>query len=311
MSLPASLLTYTPRLRLRIERERDQVKTVETKEELEEVLRLRHRVYRGELAGKPTKVAGLEHDAFDALCDHMMILENKTSRVIGTYRLNASVFNRRFYSEKEFHLKNILALPGGKLEIGRACIDSAFRSGGVFSLLWRGILAYFEKISARYLFGCSSVPLASGLSPAIQSAAVYQWLSAKYLSAAPLRIKPRFFHRVPFFKTALRSFKNTSDEELEKEMVRRWTGDTDGKVVTKGSRGEKIPEQKMDFPSPTKLRDLVSELLLFYLRAGAVICGPPAFDREFRCFDFFTLLDMQRVGDQTRGHFHIPLVGQE
>lgn len=37
----------------------------------------------------------------------------------------------------------------------------------------------------------------------------------------------------------------------------------------------------------------VPKLLAAYLALGAVLCGPPAIDREFRTIDFLTLLDLQ------------------
>ncbi len=44
-------------------------------------------------------------------------------------------------------------------------------------------------------------------------------------------------------------------------------------------------------------------LIKGYLRLGAVVCGPPALDREFGTTDFFVLLDMQKLSNEYLGRF--------
>lgn len=45
--------------------------------------------------------------------------------------------------------------------------------------------------------------------------------------------------------------------------------------------------------STARAEALLPPLLRFYLRAGAKIALDPAYDREFACIDFFTVVDMQ------------------
>lgn len=40
-----------------------------------------------------------------------------------------------------------------------------------------------------------------------------------------------------------------------------------------------------------------------YLRYGALVCGPPAIDREFRTIDFLVLFDVQALDERTRDLF--------
>ena len=50
----------------------------------------------------------------------------------------------------------------------------------------------------------------------------------------------------------------------------------------------------------------IPRLLSAYLALGAVVCGPPAIDREFRTIDFLTWIDVESpavVAMQARGRF--------
>jgi putative hemolysin len=50
--------------------------------------RLRHRVFAGELGARlDGPEPGLDSDSFDAHCDHLLVREEATAEVVGTYRL--------------------------------------------------------------------------------------------------------------------------------------------------------------------------------------------------------------------------------
>jgi putative hemolysin len=44
-----------------------------------------------------------------------------------------------------------------------------------------------------------------------------------------------------------------------------------------------------------KVPRLIPSLLNTYLAIGAMICGEPAYDREFRCMDYLTILDVETM----------------
>jgi len=52
--------------------------------------------------------------------DHIIIIDKNINKIIGTYRIN--IYNKKFYSAKEFYINDLLALKGKKAELGRACI---------------------------------------------------------------------------------------------------------------------------------------------------------------------------------------------
>ncbi|MGZ3694801.1 MAG: GNAT family N-acetyltransferase [Bdellovibrionota bacterium] len=132
------------------------LKTAENPFELRQALQLRHEIFYKELQNKETSDR-LDVDELDLICDHLLICDKTSGRVVGTYRLISSTFSDRFYSQGEFHIGEILNLPGTKLELGRACIHKDFRNGAIINLLWKGIIEYVKKTDAKYLFGCASV----------------------------------------------------------------------------------------------------------------------------------------------------------
>ena len=147
---------FTPNAPFEFERGDYQIKTAMNGDELERCLKLRYDVFFKEFQDKKRTV-GIDIDKLDFLCDHLMINERATGRLVGTYRLNCSAFTEKFYSTGEFHIEKILSEPGIKLELGRACVDKDFRHGSVLTLLWRAIAHYLILTESKSLFGCASI----------------------------------------------------------------------------------------------------------------------------------------------------------
>jgi len=102
---------------------------------------------------------GLDSDAFDDICDHLIVETTTGCRVVGTYRLQTGLRAGDalgYYSEREFDLSPFEAARGEIVELGRACIHAGHRNFAVLNLLWKGIGAYARGHGARYLIGCSS-----------------------------------------------------------------------------------------------------------------------------------------------------------
>jgi putative hemolysin len=132
------------------------VKTISSWVELEELLKLRHKIFHLEHHGR-TLETGVDIDDIDFLCDHLIIIDRESETIVGSYRLTSTLFSTRFYSQSHFDLSRFLALPGIKLELGRACVDKSFRIGATLSLLWKGIGEYVKATGAAYLFGSASI----------------------------------------------------------------------------------------------------------------------------------------------------------
>ena len=158
--------------------------------EMEAAQRLRYAIFAGEMGAKlHNRIPGLDHDRFDAYCQHLLVRDG-LGQVIGCTRLLAPEGARRaggFYSQTEFDLTPVLALPGRFLEIGRTCVHPDYRNGATISTLWSGLAAFIAEQRVDYLIGCASLPLGAEGS---EARALYAELAARHLVPEALRVKP-------------------------------------------------------------------------------------------------------------------------
>lgn len=164
-------------------------------DELDAVQALRYRVFYREMGAKPDAEAiatERDRDRFDAIADHLLVINHDlgdgAAGVVGTYRLirqEAAAHIGRFYSADEYDLSVLQRFPGRLLELGRSCVDTAYRSRAVMQMLWRGIAAYVFLHEIDLMFGCASLP---GTDPD----ALATELSYLYTAhLAPEQIRPR------------------------------------------------------------------------------------------------------------------------
>lgn len=139
---------------------------------------------------------GLDADAYDEVCDHLLVEDLADGRVVGTYRLQTGVKAAQalgYYSEQEFDFTPLEPMRPLILELGRACIHRQHRNFKVLNQLWCGIAAVAAQRGSRYLVGCSSLTSQDEA----EGAAAYRHLS-RHLAPAPWRTVPR-----PAFACAL------------------------------------------------------------------------------------------------------------
>ncbi len=153
--------------------------------------RLRHDVFAGEMGALlSTPQPGHDIDAFDAYCDHLLVREEISGQVVGTYRLlppERAAVAGRLYSEGEFDLTRIDALRPNLVEVGRSCVHPDHRDGAVIGLIWAGIARYMTDHGHEWLAGCCSVPLADG---GTLAAATWDRVRAKHLAPEEYRVRP-------------------------------------------------------------------------------------------------------------------------
>ncbi|MGG5810845.1 GNAT family N-acetyltransferase [Falsiroseomonas sp. CW058] len=144
------------------------LRLAESGAEIDAAQALRYRVFYEEMGARAdprTRSARRDADEFDAVADHLLVLDHDrgdgAEAVVGTYRLIRRGGARRlgrFYSEGEYDVSTLLALPGEVMELGRSCVAEAYRTRGTLQLLWRGIAAYVFRHRIDLMFGCASLP---------------------------------------------------------------------------------------------------------------------------------------------------------
>ncbi|TVQ33444.1 MAG: GNAT family N-acetyltransferase [Geminicoccaceae bacterium] len=129
---------------------------------------LRFRVFHNEM-GAAMRGRGLwlrrDIDRFDRYCDHLLVIDRsaqgRSPKVVGTYRLlrgDVARMRRGFYTAAEFDLGPLMGKARSMLELGRSCVDPAYRSRGVMQILWKGIADYLLHYDLKLMLGCASFP---------------------------------------------------------------------------------------------------------------------------------------------------------
>lgn len=159
---------------------------------IEESQRLRYRVFVEEMgASVPEQGTGIERDAFDRWCDHLLVRDRQSGAVIASTRVLSDRRARLaggFYSAGEFDMGSILKLPGRLMEVGRTCVHPAWRNGAAVAVLWQGLGEYIQAAGFDYVIGCASIPLHDG---GAEAAAVMNYLRDHHLVPEALRVRPR------------------------------------------------------------------------------------------------------------------------
>ncbi|HEX8963175.1 MAG TPA: GNAT family N-acyltransferase [Rhodocyclaceae bacterium] len=222
--------------------------------EVREAQKLRYRVFAEEFgACLHTREPGVDRDIYDAYCQHLIVRDEEQGRIVGTYRVlppEAAARIGNYYSENEFYLTRLEHLRPRIVEVGRSCIDPAYRSGAVIALLWAKLAEFMTAGGYGYLVGCASISMADG---GHNAANLFLQLADKHMAPAEYQVAPRC--PLPFEALANRA------------------------------------------------AAIVPPLLKGYLRAGAWICGEPAWDPDFNSADLLLLLPMDNLSARYRRHF--------
>lgn len=221
--------------------------------EILEAQKLRYRIFAGELgANLPTRTPGVDRDIYDTYCEHLVVRDENSGAVVGTYRILSPENARQigsYYSENEFDLTRLQHLRPRMVEIGRSCVHADYRTGSTITLLWAGLAKYMLENRYDYLIGCASISMADGGHAA---ASLFNRLGE---NMSP--IEYRVFPRCPLPLAAL----------------------------------------KNDLPAE------LPPLIKGYLRAGAYVCGDPAWDPDFNTADLPILMPMSRLDGRYAKHF--------
>ncbi|MEM9781494.1 MAG: GNAT family N-acyltransferase [Pseudomonadota bacterium] len=173
------------------------VRLANTEDEVRAAQRLRYRVFVEEMGASVSPEDGaqrIERDRFDPYFDHLLLIDNECADrdallgVVGVYRLMRGASARRgigFYGDGEYDLSRLYDFDGETLELGRSCVDAAYRGGSGMHLLWTGLGRYVDEYKIAILFGVASF---HGTDTANLAQAL-SYLHHNHLAPADLRVR--------------------------------------------------------------------------------------------------------------------------
>ncbi|MBL8836252.1 MAG: GNAT family N-acetyltransferase [Alphaproteobacteria bacterium] len=255
-----------------------EVRLARTAADIDAAQALRYRVFYDELGARPSPEVALRRrdvDRFDAYCDHLLVIDHRrgdgASGVVGTYRLNRrSVAERHggFYTATEFDIDPLLAQPGEVLELGRSCVDVAYRNRATMQLLWRGIAEYVTRHQVSVMFGCGSLP---GTDP--QALAVpLSYLYYNHLAPESLRARAR------------------PGRYVRMDLLQPGEIDADAAVAQLDTRSALAA---------------LPPLIKGYLRLGGLVGDGAVIDHEFNTTDVCIIVVTDRMTDKYFNHYRL------
>ncbi|MBL8507608.1 GNAT family N-acetyltransferase [Chitinimonas sp. JJ19] len=153
---------------------------------------LRYKVFGEEMGARlNSRHSGLDVDLFDPWCEHLLVRDEASNEVVGTYRIlppHQAKALGSYYSETEFDLTRFQHIRSSMVEVGRSCVHPDYRTGATITLLWAGLADYMSRHGYEYLVGCASISMADGGHAA---ASIYRELSKKSMSPVEWRAHPR------------------------------------------------------------------------------------------------------------------------
>jgi putative hemolysin len=167
---------------MRIDAGRFTVRLAEGADDVAAAQRLRYRVFVEEVGAAATEEEAAERrerDEYDPYFEHLLLIDQECEDadiergVVGVYRLmrrQAAIDGIGFYGAGEYDLTLLMESETEPLELGRSCVDAAYRGGSGMHLLWTGLGKYVTDHGIGILFGVASfhgtstAPIAQALS---------------------------------------------------------------------------------------------------------------------------------------------------
>lgn len=252
-----------------------EVRLAASADEVHRAQALRYQVFYGEMAAVPdrrTQQRRRDADRFDAVCDHLIVLDHARPKrdallrlrpeMVGTYRLlrqEIAEGHGGFYSAGEYDLAPLLARKPGLrfLELGRSCVMEPYRTRRTVELLWHGIWAYVLKHRVDVMLGCASLP---GSDP------------------EQLALPLTFLHQTA---RAPMEWRVQAHPHRYVEMNRLPASEVDGRGALRA----------------------LPPLLKGYLRLGAYVGNGAVVDRQFGTTDVCVILPVERIAARSVQHY--------
>lgn len=227
-------------------------------DEVRAAQKLRFDVFATEMGARlSSPIPGHDIDLFDNYCEHLIVRDQASQEVIGTYRVLTPVQAKRVgstYSDTEFDLTRLRALRPRMVELGRSCVHPKHRHGGVIMALWSALAEFMVRNQLDTMIGCASVPmLHNGIVSGDVAASIWRQVQATHLAPIEHHVRPRL----------------------------------------------PLPIEKLNI----QLEVEPPALIKGYLRLGAKVLGPPAWDPDFNSADLPMLMRIADMPARYRKHF--------
>ena len=165
-------------------------------DEVRQAQRLRYQVFALEMgATLPNTVPGHDIDLFDDYCEHLLVRDEESGDVIGTYRVLTPTQAKRAgstYSDTEFDLTRLRGLRERMVELGRSCVHADHRHGGVILALWGALAEFMSRNQLDTMIGCASIPMQhQGVASGHAAASIWRQLSQTHLAPIEYHVTPR------------------------------------------------------------------------------------------------------------------------
>lgn len=181
-----------------VERAGIEVAWAKHQSEVREAQRLRYDIFATEMGARikpPMGLAGHDVDLFDDYCEHLIVRDRVSQKVIGTYRVLTPIQAKRVgstYSDSEFDLVRLRALRPNMVELGRSCVHADFRQGAVIMALWGALATFMERNQLHTMIGCASIPMMhNGLISGDAAASIWRQVKEKHLAPFEYQVRPR------------------------------------------------------------------------------------------------------------------------
>ncbi|OIP21391.1 MAG: ornithine-acyl-ACP acyltransferase, partial [Comamonadaceae bacterium CG2_30_57_122] len=177
-------------------------------DQVRQVQRLRYKVFAEEMGARlSSAVPGHDIDLFDNFCEHLMVCDQVTDEVVGTYRLLTPAQAKRaggMYSDQEFDLTRLRSLREHMVELGRSCVHPDYRHGGVIMALWGALAEFMVRNKLDTMIGCASIPmLHNGVTSGDAAASIWQQVKQTHMAGIEYHVRARLPLPVEQFDTSL------------------------------------------------------------------------------------------------------------
>ncbi len=204
---------------------------------------------------------GTDVDRFDEYSIHILVRDTKTNAIAACTRVVTPKAKEKlgsYYSELEFNLTDYLKDKEEVYEIGRTCVDEAYRGGKALSVLWMGMVPLIvRELEAKHLIGTVSVNLGVKSEKII---ATQGYIQDKAKSKKIMSLKAFNLKEYLLEKQDESDFFESDEQDIS------------------------LKYRKKDVPS----------LIKKYRSVGAVFSKEAYFDQDFNCADYFVAVKVNK-----------------